>query len=713
LRVLAVTIACFAMIATAFAGLGLNASAASTGSGTFVYAKIGEPDTIDPAIDYEDSGWEILQNVYETLIWYDGPSAVNLVPLLTTQVPSVDNGLISRDGMRYTFHLKAGVTFHDGTVMNADDVVYSIQRVLRMHDPSGMAWMLEQVMTDTLSYYLGDTVASYLALSHRAPWILDILLPLGEDHIITEEDITAVAQAAVLKIDDMTVAFRLTHPYPGFLYMLATTVGSIMSMEFVEAHGGVVNGQWNDFMAMNECGSGPYKLADWSFGSSITLTRFESYHGRLPTLKTVMILTVNEVSERLLMLEAGDADAIYLPPSLESEVAGSPDIWVVKGFPRFIMTFIEFNFHIDSATANSLYGTTVTDDFFCDVHMRRAFSHLVDAVTINQEVYFGNAMQPNGPIPMGMFGYDSSAPVYAYDLEMAKTELQLAINPHTGNSWWDDGFAIPLFFNMGNIYRQTVCEQIKVALESMSPKLTAVVVGLDWPVYLQQFYSTYSYFPMFVTGWAVDYADPDDFATSLLDSNYGGYPFYSGYENPAVNDLVRQAASERYPAVREGLYSQLAILVYDDVPYVWLAQMESFFVQRSWVRGYYFNPMYGGLYYAALWKEVPTLTVTKLAGAPAKSAVSWTVQPTAGDALWSAEINNNGLKTLMLEVYDLTTGKKVSQQKIFFGPAGAYPTGIVYSEPVPVVLGHSYKVVATPNGKIGSSAEILNHIEYG
>jgi peptide/nickel transport system substrate-binding protein len=461
---------------------------------------------------------------------------------------------------------------------------------------------------------------------------------------------------------------------------------------------------------MNECGSGPYVLADWSFGVSITLTRFDAYYGNLPALKTIKILEVNEGTDRLNMLKSGAADTIYLPLSKESEVAGNPDIYVVKGSPDFALQFIQFNFHIDSATANAMYGTTVTDDFFCDVHMRRAFSHLVDAAALNQDRYLGNAMQPNGPIPMGMFGYDPAVPVYAYDLEMAKAEFQLAINPHTGNSWWDDGFAIPLFFNGGNIYRQTVCEYIKASLESMNEKMTATLVGLDWPTYVVQWYSTYSYFPMIVTGWSEDYADPDNFATPLLESTYWMYIPFSGYENPAVRDLVNQAATELDPVVRASLYSQLSMLVHDDVPYVWLTQTESFFVARSWVRGYYFNPMYGDLYYAALWKDVPSMTITKLAGAPAKSSASWTVEPTGEGTSWSVEIRNNGLRSMLLEVKDLTTGKKVFRQTDAFMPAEAYPTGTVYSMPVPLVFGHTYEVVATPIGMTGASAEIINHI---
>jgi peptide/nickel transport system substrate-binding protein len=121
----------------------LNDPAASS---RFVNAVIGEPLTLDPAWDYESAGGEIIQNVYETLIAFDGSSAINLTPCLATEVPSIANGGMSTDGLNYTFHLRTAVQFHDGTIMDADDVIYSIKRCIMMNDVGGPSWMLTQVL---------------------------------------------------------------------------------------------------------------------------------------------------------------------------------------------------------------------------------------------------------------------------------------------------------------------------------------------------------------------------------------------------------------------------------------------------------------------------------------------------------------------------------------------------------------------------------------
>lgn len=694
-----------ALVASGFVGLTVNA--AGTASDTFVYAGIGEPDYLDPAVDWETRGNNIIQNVYETLIWYDGPHADSLVPLLAVELPTIDNGLVSADGLSYTLHIRPGITFHDGTALTADDVTYSIQRVLRIHDMSGPSWMLEQVLTDYASWYVGLTVADYLAESYSAPWIVSVLKPLGRHHVITEEDVQAVAEASVVKVDDMTVIFRLTHPYAGFVSILAAPVSSIVSRDYVEANGGIQNGQQSEYMNTHMCGTGAYKFVSWELGMLVHLARNDAYWGVGPALKDIYVVTANDINTRLLMLEAGDADAIDLPPSYESQVAGNPDIMVVKGSPTFDLIFAAFNFNIDSTTANSMYGSTITDDFFQDIHMRKAFSYLVDYAAVIQMLN-GNAIQPNGPIPTGMFGHDDSVPRYSYDFAAAQTELELSVDSGTGNSWWTDGFTIPLFFNTGNVYRQTVMEKLKMAIESLGDRFHANVVGLDWPTYLSQFYNTYSYFPLTMVGWTADYADPDDFATGLLDSVYGTYPLYTGYANPAVDSLLRNAAVELDQATRAQMYSDLSYLVYDDLPYIWLYQTLSFQVMRSWVAGYYYNPMHAGLIFSALSKTVPPeKEIIKEPGSPTKSSLTWTFEPSSSGS-WSLIIENNGLSCLNVEIKDVTTGEMAVKLHIALGP---YPTGTITSIPVSMQGGHVYSIVVMPSGKTGSSAVLIEN--YG
>ncbi len=110
---------------------------------TFVELQFGDVTSLDPDLAYDIYSAEpIWPNVYETLIIYSGSSLDKFSPMLATEVPSLQNGLISKDGMTYTFPLRQGVRFHDGSVMTPDDVVYSFRRFLLQDQAGGPAWLL-------------------------------------------------------------------------------------------------------------------------------------------------------------------------------------------------------------------------------------------------------------------------------------------------------------------------------------------------------------------------------------------------------------------------------------------------------------------------------------------------------------------------------------------------------------------------------------------
>ncbi len=573
----------------------------------FIEATIGEPDTLDPASAYDSASGEVIMNVYETLIWFDGGSPNVLVPMVANEVPTLANGLISPDGLNYTFNVRPNVKFHDGTTVTADDVVYSIQRAIKLRDPSSAMFMLELPMTDYMSNnYRGQSVSTYLDNTYNVSWIRDVLVPQGYSHIINDTDIQNVLNVVVLKVNDTAVTFRLTHPYPAFLTIMAYTVASIVSKNWVESHGGITPGVRNTYLTTHMMGTGPYSLDVWEVGSKIHLLRWDSYWGTKAKLKDVYIIKANDVNTRMLMLQSGDADFIYLPIRYESSFAGKADYRIVKGLPTFDQTFVTFNFNINATKANSQYGTNVTTDFFNDVHMRKAFSHIFNFSQYIANVGRNNAKQPNGPIPEGVVGYNDAVPKQEYNLTLAEDEFKLAINAGTGNSWWDDGFNIPISYNIGNTARQTACEIIKQALESLAPgRMTATIVGLDWPVYADEvFYNDNSFASMYVIGWGPDFYDADDFVVPELHSTAGTYPKFTGFQNTTLDAMMEQASGELNLALRNRMYNNISWACYNETPYIWLTQPYNFHIERSWMRGWIYNPMYStSIYYSPLYKS--------------------------------------------------------------------------------------------------------------
>jgi peptide/nickel transport system substrate-binding protein len=588
----------------------LKPTTTSTGSiknpNAFIVAEFGGPQYLDPALDYESAGGEVLNNVYDTLVTYDRDSPSKMIPALALEVPTLANGLISADGKNVTYNLRQNVKMHDGTTMNASDVVYSIQRVLRMHDPSSPVWMLEAYMNGYMSGFIGQYVQNYTGNVSTTMYI-NASLPADPLHKITEADVQAVAEAIVFAPNSSAVTFRLLQPYLPFVLITAYTVCDVVSMEYVEAsgHGGIVNGEQNVWMKTHMCGAGPYQLVSWDPGSKIHLARFDDYWGAKPALKDVFILQVDDVNQRILMLQSGDADSVVIDIAYQSNFADTAKYRIFKGLPDPGIRIGVFNLNIDTGGAAS-YQNNVTNDFFVDVHVRKAFCHLFDYATFNSTVLMGNANEPNSVITKGLFGYNASIPKYNYSLWAAENELKQAMNisGKPGKSWWDDGFKIALFYNTGNTARQQVCLFLQKALNDLAPgkKFDATVNSLSWgSAYLPAQQNQHSFMPFYFIGWGADFADADDFVQPMLYST-GTYPYYSNYNNSAIDAKIVEAQFSLDPVKRAQLYSEISMLAYEDPAYILAYQPASFHVERTWVAGYYFNPMFGNLYFPALSK---------------------------------------------------------------------------------------------------------------
>jgi peptide/nickel transport system substrate-binding protein len=545
-------------------------SATTTGAKNpdrFIMATIGEPDYVDPATDYETAGGEVLQNVYETLVFYD-EDTLNLAPVLATSVPTIANGGISADGLTYNFTLRQGVKFHDGTQMTAEDVFYSFGRLLIINDSWGPAWMVGQVLID--DYY---------------------------GHIATSDITWNDIREAIWVKSDYSIQFNLTYAYPAFMYVLAFNACSIVSEDFVEAHGGVVANTHNDYMDRHTCGTGPYMLTEWVPNSHILMTRNDNYWQEPAQLKYVIIKKVQDVGTRILMLKSGDADSIYLPRDHKSDVSSLSTVRIVEGKATFNMDFLGLNENITNAADIGNIPAT----FFADKNIRMAFASAFDYDLYITSVFLDAAEQPNGVIPSGMFGYNASIGKYEFNLTAAAAYLENASNPsQPGKSYADTGFTLTLFYNAGNLPRETACQLLKAGLEKLSTDglidgdIHIDVQALDWPVYLEKVRS--KELPAFFLGWAPDYADPDNYMNPFLHSS-GTYALRCSINNATITAWIEEAAQELNETVRAGIYSNISEAVYDECYYIWTAQATSFHVERTWVTGYYFNPMYSGFYY--------------------------------------------------------------------------------------------------------------------
>ena len=259
------------------------------GPTTLVVDKANELQSLDPAFDYEYSGWEVIANLYEPLVTYDKTDQSKFVGVLATSWDT------SSDGLVYTFHLRQGVKFSNGDPFDANAVKYSFERVLKMNQPP--SWILSQSLT------------------------LD----------------------SVKVIDPNTVEIHLTRPYTAFLATLATVTGGIVNPNVVDAHGGVVANATNPWMDTNVAGTAPFVLQEWIKGDHLTLARNPIYWGTPPRLEKVILYYKTSVQTRLVDIKSGAAQIATIDVNHVPDVQGVEGIKVeTLGLTQHI-DFIYFN----------------------------------------------------------------------------------------------------------------------------------------------------------------------------------------------------------------------------------------------------------------------------------------------------------------------------------------------------------------------------------
>jgi len=556
---------------------------------TFTTTSIGDPASLDPAHAYDTASGEVIQNVYQQLFWYDKERTDYLLPVLAAEVPTKANGGLSEDGLNYTVKIREGVKFHDGSEMTADDVVFSISRILIMDLGDGPAWMYWEMF--------GNEDAN-------------------NDSVVD----------SITKVDDYTVKFTLNAPAP-FPAIMAYTGGAIVSKAFMEGHGcgtpeagveceEVEKGRdctdgWNT----TDCpmmGTGPYMFSKWEDGQYVLLKHFPDYWENdgnawdsdyrkskgLPGghIKNVFIRTNTDKDSRILEFLNGEADFAYVPIADRETVEGKDGIRTIEGYPTFNMGFIGFNFNIQYDWANTTAddpGPAPSSDFFSDPNIRLAFCNAWPYADFIESELDGSAIQPRGPIPAGMLGYPEDGPQFHLDLEAAE-------NYFKETEYWDTGFEMTLYYNTGNTARENGLLWLENNIEEMNPKFSIEVQGLEWPDYLDKLYGGET--PLFFLGWAPDYADPHDYAHPFLHSEGLFAHYFTGYHNADIDALIDAAVSSDDTDEREDLYAQVADLEHEDPAFIWTHQGITFHVERDWVQGYYSNPMHSGPYYYDLAK---------------------------------------------------------------------------------------------------------------
>lgn len=551
---------------------------------TLIVAHAGEMQSLDPVYSYDGVTQGMMINVYDTLLKFSGSSMTEFLPSVSEEVPSVENGLISADGMTYTFPIRKGIKFHDGTELTPEDVRYSILR-----------FMISDISGGPSSLLLEPILGLTSTRNEKGEIILDF----------------KEAEKAV-QVDGENVVIRLKRPFAPFLGVIARW-GYIVPKQWVVENGGWdgTEENWtkfNNFEKQNSYlfdhmnGSGPFKLVRWDNSARrLQLSAHEDYFEGAPAIKNIHMMTVNEGSMLRLMLETGDADISEIPAQFADQLHGQEGIVVYDNLPRlrtdpviFFTLNINTKGNPDVGSAK-LDGAGIPADFFNDEDVRKGFSYAFDYDSFLKQSLGGRGTRAYGPAPEGLLHYDEEDPHYEFDLKKAEEHFKKA----WGGEVWEKGFTFTITYNTGSAQRQIAAEMLKRNVEKLNPKFKIDVRGVMWASFLEK--TTARQMPMWVRGWVADYADAHNFYFAFMHGD-GRYAFSQGYKNPKAEKLVSQAVAETNPEKRVKLYKQLHRIAYEDAMQIYTIHPTGLWAMRDRVKGFVDNPVYMGLYFYPMYK---------------------------------------------------------------------------------------------------------------
>ena len=485
-----------------------------------------EPSSLDPHKVESDVENNIISDLFEGLVSVS--PAGEIEPRLAEKWENKDNTV-------WTFHLRPGVTWSDGTAITAQDIVWSWQRLVSPLTASPYA-------SSPANMHIVN--GAEIAQGQKAPETL-----------------------GVKAVDDATLEVTLTQPNAAFLAMLAHPSLVPLDKVLISRYGD----KWTK--PEHIVTSGPYKLSQWVVNERIVAERNPRYWDNAHTvINKVTYLPISFETADVNRYKAGEIDIVYTVPinqfaQLKKTMGDQLDV-----SPQLATYYYEFN---------------TTRPPFNDPRVRRALNMALDKDIIAEKV-LGQGQRPAWLISQpDIGGVKLHNPEYAsWPREKRIAEAKKLLSEAGYNE------THPLVFNL--LYNTSESHQrIAIAASSMWKKNLGVEAKLqnqEWKTMLDAMHT--HNFDAVRYAWIADY---DDAATFLNNFRTGDSENTSQYSNPAYDEALRNAAKASDSTARGKFYQQAEDLLGQDVPAIPVYHYVRTHLVKPWVGG--FTPDKLGYYY--------------------------------------------------------------------------------------------------------------------
>ena len=495
-------------------------------------------ESIDPALNSAVDGANYILFAFDNLLKMDKDGKV--VPGLAEKYE------VSDDQLTWTFHLRDGLKWSDGSALTADDFVYSWQRLV---DPNVAAPYAQTVLGMVEGY--DDAIGR----------------PDADGNTTVDPDPTKLKVEAP---DEKTLIVHMAKPTPYFDKLAAFVSLSPVKKDVVEA-----NPDGWSIDPKTYTSTGPFKLTGWEPGSYLMFEKNENYwDADSIKLDGIKCLLMQDQNATFSAYESGDALMIKDVPTQE------------------ITTLKErSDFHIDPILGTYYLDLNTTLDEFKDPKVREALSLALDRKYISETITSGTYTPASGFVSEGVTDWNGTA----WQDNITDKSAYINIDDHAGNlakakellkeAGYENGVGLPEMVYSTNdaSYHKKIAEYLQQAWGELGLKVQVNIV--EWKSFTPQRRS--GNYQIARDGWVMDYNDPSNILELALTGNGNNNAKYS---NPEFDALMSKAATEKDPQTRFGYLHQAEDFIMKDTAMVPLLYYNDFYLQSDKITGSWHSP---------------------------------------------------------------------------------------------------------------------------
>ncbi|MEG4581702.1 ABC transporter substrate-binding protein [Microcoleus sp. MON1_C5] len=499
---------------------------AAVPAGALVYGAGGPPVNLEPGNITDGNSVVVIDQIYNRLTDFK-PGTVELEPSLATEWSS------SKDGKTWTFKLRSGVKFHDGTDFDAEAVKFNVDRWWDAKNPNGFreAGKNYPIWKDLFGGFKGE-----------------------KDSLVKD----------VAVVDKSTIKFVLNRPFAAFPSAIGSAYFGMASPAAVKKAGAKYGTPGS--LAV---GTGPFVFKEWRSGDRIVLEKNPNYWKTgTPKVNQLVFRFVDDPAARLAQLRAGQLDfTVDLTPDQLKEVQADPNLEAV----------VRPSFNVGYLGLNPSYEPLSKPE------VRRAIAQTINKPAI-VKAFWGELGKHDSQFIPPALNWAASDKVKDYEFNPQQAKAMLA------KAGYPNGFDLDLWYMpVSRPYFPTP----KPIAEAFAADLSAIGIRVklltkDWSAYLADRVKPPG-FQAFMMGWIGDYGDPDNFYYPHFGPGSTGD--LGNWKNPKVLELLDRGRASGDKAARAKIYAEVSQILHEEAVRLPIVHSQPLLGKRKNIQGWIPSPL--------------------------------------------------------------------------------------------------------------------------